>query len=974
MSHITQSSSGYEETFKHAHVNTGSIEFLKCMVFNSQSINNKYMNLMEHVMDFDTDVLFISETWLKSNKNSVTASFSDYGYKLHHNIRKDRRKELGGGVGILVKTTLDVKPIKVKQFLSFEHCIVKLHMKDGWRTLISIYRLDYEPVKVFFNEFTELLETVATSNDKFIIAGDINIHCDVVNDRVTVQLNDLLQMFNLVQVVDSPTHRAGHTLDIVITRSDEEISQVEVSDISLSDHFLISFLTDCKIKRTFYETRTYRNIKRVDMDNFTNDLAEVIQDIPTNRSLGVVVGDYNVKMANLIDRHAPKVTKEFKIVPSAPWFDMEYKELRKERRKAEKKYKRSGNCDDKEAFKCFRKQTTELALLKKRQYYTEKIDNAQNKPKELFKIVNRLRDVKQECGLPSASSNDELANKFLVYFKDKIVKIRDSFTTNSEFNTAPELVPEDGLLNAFEPATDDELRTIILSYGVSCSPEDPIPVGLLKQNIDLLLPFWLQVVNLSLSTGSMDCLKSAVVIPLLKELDEFIDTEILKNYRPVSNLLFLSKLIERCVASRLDKHLKDNDLESRYQYGYKKGHSTELLLVNLVNNVLNAFDNKLATVLLLLDLSAAFDTVDQDKLLNILHHEIGIGGTAYKWFVSFLKGRSQKVMIKDTFSNWDSLDFGVAQGSILGPKLFNIYTRSFYPHVHISSFEVDGYADDHQLYKFFVVVHQAIALGSAINECLRNVSSWMSSYFLKLNKSKTKILVLAPPSLMSSIDIHGAFLDEGCVRFVDCAKNLGVWIDQNLNLKTQTQKVVSSCYMTLREISKIKSFLPKEALNTLVASLVLSKLDYCNALYFNIGSHEINMLQSVQNSAIRMIFGRFKYDRKSISHLFIKIHWLKIRERIIFKICLIVHKCIWNIAPESLKSLIVISNTRTYLLVEKKFYSVYGERAFSRSGPKLWNNLPLHVRMESNIANFKKLLKSFLMTDHHAFYTRLNSR
>ena len=250
----------------------------------------------------------------------------------------------------------------------------------------------------------------------------------------------------------------------------------------------------------------------------------------------------------------------------------------------------------------------------------------------------------------------------------------------------------------------------------------------------------------------------------------------------------------------------------------------------------------------------------------------------------------------------------------------------------------------------------------------------MNSFFLKLNQSKTKILVLAPPTLASSINIHGTFLDEGCIRFVDCAKNLGVWLDQHLNLKTHIQKVVSSCYMILREISKIKSFLPKEALNTLVTSLVLSKLDHCNALYFNIGSHEINMLQSVQNSAIKLVFGRFKYDRQPVTHLFMDMHWLKIRERIIFKICLVVHKCIWNLAPESLKSLIVISNIRTYLLVEQKFNTVYGERAFSRAGPKLWNNLPLHIRMESDVTTFKKLLKSFLMIEHHAFYTRLKSR
>ena len=328
----------------------------------------------------------------------------------------------------------------------------------------------------------------------------------------------------------------------------------------------------------------------------------------------------------------------------------------------------------------------------------------------------------------------------------------------------------------------------------------------------------------------MDCLKSAVIIPLLKELDDFIDIENLKNYRPVSNLLFLSKLIERCVASRLDKHMKDNNLESKYQYGYKKGHSTEMLLLHVVNELLNAFDNKFATILLLLDLSAAFDTVDQDKLLHILYHEIGITGNAHKWFVSFLKDRTQRIKINNTYSDSASLDYGVAQGSVLGPILFNVYIHTFYNHVQSSAFKVEGYADDHQLYKRFVPQCQTEVLGSAINECLRNVSIWMNTFFLRLNKSKTKILVLAPPSVMSQIYIHGTFVDDGCIRFVDCAKNLGVWLENNLSFKTHITKVASSCFKVIRDISKIKSYLPRDSLKTLATSLILSKLDYCNVL------------------------------------------------------------------------------------------------------------------------------------------------
>ena len=701
-------------------------------------------------------------------------------------------------------------------------------------------------------------------------------------------------------------------------------------------------------------------------------MSNCLSNISTN-DLGEAVTSYNTEMATLLDKHAPKVTKKVKIVDSAPWFDAEYRDLRKTRRKAEKKFKRTGNHEDKEAFKNLRKQTTSQALSKKKQYFTSKVNEAKNKPKALFKVVNKLLDVTQDLNLPTANSDKELANKFLGYFKEKILKIRESFTTDT-VPKASETVTSIGSLNTFEPATMDELRVIIISFGISCSPDDPLDAKLLTQNIDLLLPFWLEIVNLSLSAGSMECLTSAVIIPLLKELSDAVDVDIFKNYRPVSNLVFLSKLIERCVASRLDKHMSDNNLESKYQYGYKKGHSTEMLLVNVVNSLLNAFDNKFATVLLLLDLSAAFDTVDQDKLLHMLHDEIGISGTVYKWFVSFLKGRSQKVKVNDEFSDTEFLDFGVAQGSVLGPKLFNIYIRSFYENVHASAFEVEGYADDHQLFKKFVSVFQTTVLSTAINNCLRNVSIWMSLYFLKLNKSKTKILVLAPPAVMNSIHIHGTLVDEGCIRFVNCAKNLGVWLDENLNFKTHISKVVSSCYKVLREISKIKSFLSKESLNTLVTSLILSKLDYCNSLYYGIGLNDINNLQSVQNSAIRLIYGRFKYDKQSISHLFTELHWLKVRERIVFKMCLLVHKCIWTLAPERLRSLIVISNIRTYYLVERKFNSMYGERAFSRSGPKLWNKLPLHIRMESDTTNFKKLLKSFLMIDSDSFHHRLKMR
>ena len=190
-----------------------------------------------------------------------------------------------------------------------------------------------------------------------------------------------------------------------------------------------------------------------------------------------------------------------------------------------------------------------------------------------------------------------------------------------------------------------------MSIGIKCSPVDPIPASLLKDNCDIFIPYWLEIVNLSLEVGSMDCLKEAIIVPLIKGLNSLVDKEQFKNYRPVSNLELISKLIERVVNTRLDKHLERNQLHANNQFGYKKNHSMEYLLLKILDKLLMNCDNNMPSVVLLLDLSAAFDTVDHQKLLDVLRYDIVITGTVYKWFKSFLTKRSFKVKIGDSYSS-----------------------------------------------------------------------------------------------------------------------------------------------------------------------------------------------------------------------------------------------------------------------------------------------------------------------------------
>ena len=190
--------------------------------------------------------------------------------------------------------------------------------------------------------------------------------------------------------------------------------------------------------------------------------------------------------------------------------------------------------------------------------------------------------------------------------------------------------------------------------------------------------------------------KQAVVTPLIKKTS--LPKEELKNYRPLSGLCFISKLVERVVASQIKQHLDDNNLGNHYQSAYKTGHSTETALLCIKNDVHTSLSKGMPTALVLLDLSAAFDTIDHGVLLNCLTSWFGLGGVVLDWFSSYLAGRVQSVKVGDILSNPAELVSGVPQGSVLGPILFSLYTTPLSK--VISAYEKISYhfyADDTQL-------------------------------------------------------------------------------------------------------------------------------------------------------------------------------------------------------------------------------------------------------------------------------------
>ena len=250
----------------------------------------------------------------------------------------------------------------------------------------------------------------------------------------------------------------------------------------------------------------------------------------------------------------------------------------------------------------------------------------------------------------------------------------------------------------------------------------------------------------------------------------------------------------------------------------------------------------------------------------------------------------------------------------------------------------------------------------------------MNCFYLRLKATKTKILVILPPSLRHTIRIKGTFINGSCIRFDESAKNLGVVIDDELTFREHVGKVVTSCNITIRKLSKIKEFLTYEQLRTAVSAYIFSLLDYCNSLFYGIQEDLLDKLQSVQNCAARLVKGKNKF-KGSTAEFIRKCHWLRVRERIIFKICLLVHKCLYGSAPACLKEKLKYSGSdRTMKLVQPTHEGTYGGRCFARVGPKLWNLLPLKIRAEKELLEFKKSSKTFLFDGFYEYQQKIKAK
>ena len=596
----------------------------KMAFINPWSICNKTAAIHDFIISKNLDVLAVTESWLKSDGDAKLERIFEHELlpQSHHMIHVPRPSERkGGGIAILHRKSIkiNITSLSGSPFKQFEYAVCTLNLQKTFVKLIVLYRplptkVNKLKVKSFWREFEKFLGLHASCKEELIITGDLNFHLDKPNHPDSLKLNLLLEEFDLVQKVQVATHKAGHILDILVVRTDSTVlNSMYVLDPGLcnddgkqiDDHYAIHWTLALSKPITQSKVIHFRDFKNIDYAQFMEDLAQTeLTKINEKTTLTIyeLVQLYNDTFEMLLNKHAPLNTQTIHIRSNTDtkWFNERIRDSKRKRRQSERLWRRTGLEVHHQQYRQRCADTNRLVQSSKMEEYSRAFSECENDPKAIHKLANSLFGGKPKGLMPAADNPLKLANNFMNFFCDKVRIIRQDLQDNlqndnefiqilSRFDTR-----SNENLSNFSKTTAEEVKDIVLSSNSKSCKLDPVPTDVLKRVIDLVSAPIATIINRSFLEGVVPTnMKKAIIKPVIKKSS--FDSEEISNYRPVSNLSYLSKIMEKTVNARLETHLENNNLLDPFQSAYRKHHSTETVLVKMINDILIALDKGLAT-------------------------------------------------------------------------------------------------------------------------------------------------------------------------------------------------------------------------------------------------------------------------------------------------------------------------------------------------------------------------------------------
>uniref|UniRef100_A0AAR2LBI4 Endonuclease/exonuclease/phosphatase domain-containing protein n=1 Tax=Pygocentrus nattereri TaxID=42514 RepID=A0AAR2LBI4_PYGNA len=533
-------------------------------LLNVRSLTGKGHLIQDVLRDCKLDFLCLTETWQHPNDfvslNESTPSEFVYIYQPRNSGR-------GGGLAIIHRKHWKVLPVSAPLFHSFEYTAV--HLPGSAPTILCTVYRPPKPNKDFLYDFAALLTHLSVLSPNMIIVGDFNIHMDNGNNLLSRDFTSCLDSFGLQQYINFPTHSKGHILDLVCC-SGVTPTHCKADLFSLSDHKLISFNVNIIASKICVpRVITFRKINDIDPVIFSS----AISDLPFVHSLSTLdelISHYNVNLQNLLNAFAPLKHRSVSFARSAPWFTSNLRLLKAKGRQLERLFRKTGLTIHREMYDNHILYYKDCIVSAKSAYYSGLVSSNEGSSKSLFSLFASL--TKPPDPFPSHMHSPDFCNSLLSFFSDKISNIHQQLSSvRALYTEADSLFSSLSVCHSFStftlPSLSDVINIIHKSNSSTCQL-DPLPTKLVKACLPTLAPLITTIICSSLNNGTVPLsLKTASVTPILKKPG--LDPNNFDNLRPISNLPFLAKILEKVVASQLHSYLSTHNLYEQFQSGFR---------------------------------------------------------------------------------------------------------------------------------------------------------------------------------------------------------------------------------------------------------------------------------------------------------------------------------------------------------------------------------------------------------------------
>ena len=948
---------------------------------NAQSIPKHYDEIVRLLVETGVDILAVSETFVCEKTPKMF--YEVPGYKFFHT---DRTMQSRGGAGIYVKDGIDCKEIKLcKEVVQPEICFVEINCNYTKVAVGVIYKsplISYTQYAVL----DEILAPIITGYEHHIMMGDYNINhlkpnasdCKFFREHVT-------EPFDLTQMITEPTRitdSSGTLIDLLLVSYPDNVKISGVVDVpAIGDHCLI--FSSYAVNKPKFQPKIIvkRKMDNFNVEQFKNDIAfapwgslSAFDHDDLDNKITVIENIYR----DIMDKHCPKVEIRVTHPSSSAWRTEEIKNLQNDRDKYYTKFKKMKK-DEKQLskhdinFKAkmkiteniyhqLRNKVTHAIRQSKIKVFDEKINKKLKQPKQFHHALRTHNIVDTKTApltsikiLPNILNQAFLSNNN-ASIDEELLAEEITKINNKPIHSGPQF--------KFSEITGLDIKKIVKTIKTNACGVDDISAYFIKISIEHTADILADIINSSFINNFFpNRWKEAIVKPIPKVSNPTQPSD----YRPISLLPAFSKIAEKIAAKQMSHFLHEHKLLDKLQSAYRVSHSTTTALLTVTDDIFKAIDESEIVLLTLLDYSKAFDTANHKIIIAKLKH-FGFCDDALAWITSYLSNRKQKVRT-DSDSEWEYIQNGVPQGSILGPLLFTVLVSDISENITTGNHHT--YADDLQFLLTFKPAEAANAFHTT-NTVLNNIANYSNNNFLKLNTDKTKYIVIGSQhnlKTLSAQELPSLKLNGDILERKNHVKNLGVIFDENMFWTNQINTIVGKAYGRLKQAYKFRNFLSLESRFNLVEIYILSLFNYGDVLVGNMSGRLANKIQRLQNSCMRFVFGLRKYDH--ISNCYEKNKTLNMENRRKLHSLVLMHKISIGLAPEYLSEKLVRHsdlheyNTRgrENIAVQRVNTSVRSNTFFI-SISKLYNDiLPIikeNRQNEMSIPLFKQKCKTYL--------------